>query len=87
MKLNMYLLLWISLIDIVLLVVASIFVDGNGNLPHMGNGLSTFLILLLFGTGIVANIALIINKSNKYKILPWLLLAIIVAFALPVFVN
>jgi hypothetical protein len=87
MRMNMSLLLWISLIDVVLLVVTGLFVDGNGNLPYVGNGLSTFLILLLFGIGIVANIALIINKSNKYKILPWLLLAIIVAFALPVFVN
>lgn len=83
----MSLFLWIALIDIVFLVVAGLFVDGNGNLPYMGTGLSTFLILLLLGTGIVANIALIINKSNKYKILPWLLLAIIVAFALPAFVN
>ena len=83
----MSLFLWIALIDIVFLVVAGLFVDGNGNLPYMGTGLSTFLILLLLGTGIVANIALIINKSNKYKILPWLLLAIIVGFALPAFVN
>jgi hypothetical protein len=47
----------------------------------------TDLLATIDGTGIVANIALIINKSNKYKILPWLLLAIVVAFALPAFVN
>jgi hypothetical protein len=86
-KVNISLLFLIALIDIVLLVVAGLFVDGNGNLPYVGKGLSTFLTLLLFGTGVAANIALIMNKSNKYKILPWFLLAIIVAFALPAFVN
>ncbi len=77
------LLLVISLINCVFLFICSIFVDQNGGIAFLGSSISSILIFLLLIIGVISNIAIILNKENKNKILPYIILGFIAVLFIP----